>query len=46
MSIFDTHTGGELEENPLGKIEVGGCLPASLLSVLEKEDRLDMASIH
>ena len=44
MPIFDAHTGGELGENPSGKIEVGGCLPACLLSVLVAEDRLDMAS--
>ena len=43
MLIFDSHTGGELED-PSGRIKVGGCLPSSLLSVLEEEDRLDLAS--
>ena len=44
MPIFDVHTGGGLEEDPSGKIEVSGYLPASLLSVLEERDRLDLAS--
>ena len=44
IPIFDADTGGELEEYPLGKVEVGGCLPASLLSGLEEEDRMDMTS--
>ena len=42
MQVFDAHTGGELEEDPEGKKEVGGCLPPNLLSFLDEEDRKDL----
>ena len=39
MPVFDAHTGGNIEESPPGKIEVGGGLPADLLSALDDLDK-------
>ena len=50
LKVFDSYTGGNIEENSPGNIEIGGCLPHTLLDIIEdsngdlKESNFD--SIH
>ena len=44
MQLFDAHTGGKLEKDPIGKVAVGCCMSPNILSFLDEGDRKEMTN--
>ena len=42
MKVFDSHTGGGLKGDSVGKVEVGGCLPLVYPVLLMKGQKIDV----